>query len=209
MVSSTIVRLTLLAILVILLTGEQTSLGQVSKTNQDYLTTGLFFFPSLTVSSWTADEFDIQGENGTGGGIGIGYGFGQRFSFFINMIGGTLKKGGTEDQYSLAHLDLGARITIGARTSKLKYFVDAMVSGVASENAFPGPEIELDGRMYGAGAGVQYFVLKEIALQAHITTGFGNFNGYKLAGEKVGLETIDRSFRTTRFSVSAVWFALR
>ena len=174
-----------------------------------YQTTGVFIFPSLTVTAWTTDEFDISREYGGGGGIGFGYGITKRFSLFANAIGGTLQREGTEDAYSLAHLDLGARATLGSESSKWKYIFDVMVSGISMENAFPKPEVELEGRIYSLGAGVQYFVKGPIALQAHVTAGAGNFNDFRLDQEEIELNTIDRAFKTSRFSLSIVWFAMQ
>ncbi len=175
----------------------------------EHLTTGVFIYPSVSLTAWTTDEFNISQENGGGGGIGFGYGITNGFSVFVNATGGTLKQTGTGDTYSLAHLDLGARMTLGSLVSPWKYIFDVTVSGISMENAFPKPEIELEGRMYSLGVGVQNFVKGPIALQAYLTAGWGIFNDYRIDGEEVDLTTIDRSFRTSRFSLSIIWFAMQ
>ena len=174
-----------------------------------YSTTGVIIYPSLTVSAWGADEFNIDGERGTGGGIGFGYGISNRITLFANLIGGTMRQAETDDSYSLSHVDLGIRGTIGPATSRLKFIAELLVSGVASENAFPKPKVEVEGRMYSIGAGLQYFVYKSLALQVHLTGGKGTINQFKLENEDVELNSIDRNFTTTRLGFSVIWFAMK
>jgi hypothetical protein len=98
----------------------------------EYSTSGLQLLPLLVASRWSADELDINGESGSGGGIGVGYGFGNRFGVLVNFAGATINEPDIEETYPLSYVDLGVRATIGSIHSRLKFIVDALVSGVRS-----------------------------------------------------------------------------
>jgi hypothetical protein len=208
-VTSIRARLVAVSFLSILCFTAANSVAQDFSADTEYSTTGIIVFPSFSISSWEADEFNIDGESGTGGGIGFGFGISNRIALFANLIGGTIHQADTDDTYSLSHADLGIRGTIGPATSRWKFIAELLVSGVRSENAFPKPKVEVEGRMYSLGAGVQYFVYKSLALQIRLTGGRGTFNQFRLENEEVELNTIDRDFATTRVGFSLVWFAMK
>jgi len=174
-----------------------------------YSTKQLIIAPSITRSIFSADEFGIEAETGSGGGFAIGYGFSERFALLMRLSGAEMRTKAENDAYTLAHLDIVVRGTIGPLSSRWKGLLELMVSGITAENSFPRPDTELNGRMYSIGAGIQFFVIPEIALQAYGTTGIGSFNLYKLGDEEIGLDTINRRFATTRLSLTLVWYALR
>lgn len=173
-----------------------------------YSSKGIQIFPSITLSNWSADVLGIDGESGTGGGIGFGYGFSNRVALIVNLIGGTMKQTGTGDQYSLGHIDVGVRGAFGPLTSRWRFIAEILVSGIASENAFPKPKKEVEGRMYSLGAGAQYFVYRSVAIQFHVTAGSGTLNQYKIENEEVEPGTYDTDFETRRVGLSLIWYAM-
>jgi opacity protein-like surface antigen len=151
-----------------------------------------------------ADEAD----SGAGISLHAGYGFTPSVSVFARLSAASIQaEGFAEDQYALAHFDLGLRYSFGSTASQLRPFLSGAVSGRAASFDL-GSEGTLDVRGSGftGGGGLEYFVRPNLAIEGGLSFSFGEFDEGRLDGsEWVDLEDEALEMNTTRLDLGVSW----
>lgn len=158
----------------------------------------------------TAAQVEDSDENDTGGGLSLhlGYGFSQSFQLFAQASAASIESEGFEDdQFALAHFDVGGRFSFGNTSTPIRPYVQAAFSGRAASFDL-GADGTLDVRGSGltAGGGLEYFVTPSLAIEGGLSFTFGEFNEGRLDdGDWVDLEDAAFEMNTTRFDVGVSW----
>jgi opacity protein-like surface antigen len=151
-----------------------------------------------------ADETD----SGAGLSLHAGYGFTPNVGVFARLSAAAIQAEGFEDdQYALAHFDLGLRYSFGSTASPVRPYLSGAVSGRAASFDL-GSEGMLDVRGSGftAGGGLEYFVQPNLAIEGGLSFSFGEFNEGRLDGsEWVDLDDEALDMNTTRFDLGVSW----
>ncbi len=159
-------------------------------------------------SSSFFDQLDEADPNGLGGGVRVGYGFNQRFEAFAQYEMQSLKIKSEWDVNRMATIVAGVRANFGGTLQAARPFVEI---GYASANLKIDP-VSLNGRFYEfqlkgpavwLGAGVNYFISPQLALNGRVGGTFGKFSSFLASGQ--GFE--DRpDVRTFRASIGIIYF---
>lgn len=158
----------------------------------------------------TAAQVEDSDENDTGGGLSLhlGYGFSQSFQLFARASASAIESEGFEDdQFALAHFDVGGRFSFGSTAIALRPYVQAAFSGRAASFDL-GSEGQLDVRGSGlsAGGGLEYFVSPSLAIEGGLSFTFGEFNEGRLdEGEWLDLDDAAFEMNTTRVDLGISW----
>lgn len=158
----------------------------------------------------SAAQVEDADEPDSGGGVSLhlGYGVNESVSLFLRGSGAAIQaEGFAEDEYALAHFDLGARYSFGSTASRLRPFIQAAYSGRAASFDL-GPEGTLDVRGSGitGGGGLEYFVSPALAIEAGLSFTGGEFTEGRLDdSEWVDLDDASIDMTTTRFDLGISW----
>jgi hypothetical protein len=146
-------------------------------------------------------------EAGGGGGLVAGYGFNPRWSLYSELSAASIDQNGG-GKYSLAHVDLGARVHFRTGPNIVVPFAQFGFSGrsmVQHFPTFPGT-VTTESRSAGVGIGG--------GLNAHFTPAFafsgslawtvGDFEEYKENGQRVG--GVRWNATSARVHLGVVWF---
>lgn len=184
--------------LAIVLAGTVTAPALAQRSNTDGLHLGIFL-------SGAAAEVEDTDETDSGAGISLhlGYGFSEAISLFARANAAAIQSEGfADDQYTLAHFDLGARYSIGSSAAALRPFVQGAFSGRAASFELDGETLDVRGSGFTAGGGLEYFVNPTIAIEAGLAFTFGKFNEGRLdGGDWVELDDAEFSMNTTRLDL--------
>lgn len=158
----------------------------------------------------TAAEVEDGDEIDSGGGITLhlGYGFSQSFQLFARATASNIESEGFEDdQYALAHFDVGGRFSFGNTGSALRPFVQGAFSGrAASFDLGADGTLDVRGSGLSAGGGLEYFVTEALAIEAGLAWTFGEFTEGRVDdGDWEGLEDFSFEMNTTRFDLGVSW----
>jgi hypothetical protein len=150
------------------------------------------------------DDFDPF----TGGGLGLelAYGFSSGLALFLDVQFGGLESDDADDGAidSGAHVDLGARMNFGAGRRSLVPFLEAAFTGVALEGETPeGDDILYGGAGVTIGGGVQYFVRRNLSLNAGLRVTGGALSSVEVDGDDQDID--DQFISTSRLIVGATW----
>jgi hypothetical protein len=120
--------------------------------------------------------------SGVGMGAAAGYGLNNHLSLFARG----------DMAYHVSHVDVGARYSLGSPESRLRPYLEGALTrtGVRYPQGLSFNVVGLTG-----GAGVQYFVRRNLALDVGAVHSFGKINSNSLSG----------AFPTTRLSVGFNW----
>lgn len=183
-----------------------------AQTDPDFLparskTAGFHLGVFLNGSAAQVEDAD-EADSGGGLSLHLGYGVNDNFSLFARASGAAIQaEGFAEDQYTLAHVDLGGRYSFGTTAAALRPFLQAAFSGRAASFDL-GSEGMLDVRGSGftGGGGLEYFVNPNLAIEGGLLFSFGEFNEGRLDGsEWVDLEDASLDMNTTRFDLGISW----
>jgi opacity protein-like surface antigen len=153
---------------------------------------------------------DVDDEVESGGGLSLhaGYGFTQNLGLFARLSAAAIQSEGLEDdQYGLAHFDLGLRYSVGSTASALRPFVQGgLTSRAAAFDLGSEGLLETRGTGFTAGGGLEYFVSPALAIEGGLSFSFGEMDEGRLDGsEWVDLEEAAIDMRTTRFDLGVSW----
>jgi hypothetical protein len=185
------------------LAGTLSTPALAQQSNTAGLNLGLFL-------NGTAAQVEDSDENDTGGGVSLhlGYGFSQSFQLFARAAASAIESEGfADDQFALAHFDVGGRFSFGSTATAVRPYVQAAFSGRAASFDL-GSEGTLDVRGSGlsAGGGLEYFLSPSLAIEGGLSFTFGEFNEGRLDdGDWVDLEETAFEMNTTRFDVGISW----
>lgn len=146
-------------------------------------------------------------EAGGGAGLVLGYGFTPRWSLYSELSDASIGQdgGGT---YSLAHVDLGARVHFRSGVSSVVPFAQLGFSGrrmIQHFPAFPGTSTtESRSAGVGLGAGLNAHFSPAFAFSGSATWTLGDFNTYEINGQR----TAGLSWHATsaRLHLGLIWF---
>jgi opacity protein-like surface antigen len=146
-------------------------------------------------------SYEESNETDSGGGLTfrLGYGFGK-FALYAAGTGASMESG----DYTLAHVDLGARYLF--TDSRLRPYLQAALTGRASEIGFLGNSIEVRGAGPTLGAGLEYGLGRSAALDLGLNYTFGKYTEARLNNgpwEDLGSEGTQSS--TARVDLGVIW----
>ncbi|MFL5384712.1 MAG: hypothetical protein ACJ8GN_19485 [Longimicrobiaceae bacterium] len=125
---------------------------------------------------------------GAGLGLSLGYGVSDRVSLFTRAGVG----------YRIGYVDVGARYSFGGAEARLRPYLDGALTRTGT-SAFAGPFYEpAHSRGYGVtgGAGVEYFVIRHVALDVGLSHSRGQFTSGTFDGDR---------FSSTRLNLGVKW----
>lgn len=163
----------------------------------------------LSLSSAAAVVEDAD-EADSGGGLSLhaGYGFNDNVSVFTRLSAAAIQSEGFEDdQYALAHFDLGLRYSFAGPGSALRPFVQGAYSGRGMSMDL-GSEGQLDmrGNGFTGGVGLEYFVSPRLAIEGSFSYTAGELNEGRLDGsEWVDLEDASMDLGSGRLDLGISW----
>lgn len=162
-----------------------------------YETKGFFLNTSLLGASWTMDDLSFDDEYGGGFGLKLGYNFNNNFGLFTSLNAALMNP--DEDEYVLAHFDIGLQGTLGAATSRFRPFLNVAASGMTAQD----DETEINGAGISIGGGTLIFLSRRMALDISYTHGL-----IELSEAKVGSQTFDleEDATTMRLLFGLSWF---
>jgi opacity protein-like surface antigen len=167
------------------------------------------FSLGLFLSSAAADMEDTdEVEAGRGLSLQAGYGFNQNLSLFTKISAALISSEGfVDDQYALAHFDLGLRYSFGGTGSALRPFLQGAYSGRGASFDL-GSEGQLDTRGAGftGGVGLEYFVSPKLAIEGGFSYTVGELDEGRLDGsEWVDLEDASIELNSGRLDLGISW----
>jgi len=130
-----------------------------------YETKGFFLNASVLGASWTMDDLSFDDEYGGGAGLKLGYNFNNNFGLFTSLNAALMNP--DENEYVLAHFDIGLQGTFGATTSRFRPFLNVAASGMTAQD----DETEINGAGLSIGGGTLIFLSRSMALDISYTHG--------------------------------------
>jgi opacity protein-like surface antigen len=165
--------------------------GPAPRSNTAGFNLGVF----LNGSGIQMDGSDVV-EAGRGGSLHLGYGLNQTVSVFARANAASIATDGGGEDYTMAHFDLGARLSFGQPSSALRPFVQGAVNGRAVSADMNQGTLQARGAGLSAGLGLEYFVNPTVAVEAGLSYSFGKFSEGRL-GDSDWVEFGDESFEAT------------
>jgi len=170
-------------------------------------TEGLFLEAHLQGHGVTVEDDDT--DNGRGFGVKVGYGFTPLITAYLGIDGASMDVGdpGTRslaaNEYSLVYVDLGGRLNFRSGQNSVVPYLDASLSGIASTYSTSGGDVTFSGSGASVGAGLQYFVSRQFALNGGLDLTFGSYDEVE-AGSQT--ESVDLGFTGARIDVAVSWY---
>lgn len=139
-------------------------------------------------------QFDSDDVLGAGGGVTVGYGLTNRLSAFARANMG----------YQSTQVDLGARYRFGSPTGVLRPYVEAGITRVGASRDASGFEARESVWGTGAtvGAGVEYFVSRNLAVDAGVVHTRGRFSEGAILDGGSG---VSEKFISNRLQLGVTW----
>jgi opacity protein-like surface antigen len=142
-------------------------------------------------------------QSGGGAGVTIGYGFSP--SFMISaQLDLALVTVSEDDEYALAHFDLGARYSFAdPRRAWVPHLDLALTGRAGSQTVTDGRssvDVTLSGSALSFGGGVQYFVTPRLAIDGTLLWSHGRWDRATVGGESIDGSDSDR-FMSSRFNL--------
>ncbi len=160
--------------------------------------------------SSTAAVVEDSDEADTGGGLGLraGYGFSDNVSAFLGLAVAAIQSEGlVDDQYALAHVDLGLRYSFGGPGSAFRPYVQGAYSGRAvSMDLGSEGQLDMRGNGFTGGLGLEYFVSPALAIEGGFSYTAGELSEGRLDGsEWVDLEDAAVDLGSGRLELGLSW----
>jgi hypothetical protein len=158
-------------------------------------------------------SFDTDGDDDidafTGGGLGLdlAYGFSSGLALFLDVQAGNLESDDAPDDElggTAVLVDLGARMNFGGGRRSLVPYLEAAFTGIALEGDDAlDVDLLLSGGGVTIGGGVQYFVRRNLSLNAGLRITNGALTEVEIDGDSEDID--DQYFTTSRLIVGATW----
>jgi opacity protein-like surface antigen len=150
------------------------------------------------------DDFDEF----TGGGLGLelAYGFNSGLALFLDVSGNGLESDDADEDATdgAVHVDLGARYNFGGGRRSLVPFLEAAMTGFAiSGEDDVADDVVISGAGVTIGGGVQYFVRRNLSLNAGVRLTNGALTQVEVDGDSEDIE--DQHFTSSRVILGATW----
>jgi opacity protein-like surface antigen len=177
--------------------------GPAPRSNTEGFNLGLF----LNASSAEVEDAD-EADRGGGLSLHLGYGLNPNMQLFSRLsVAAIQSEGFQEDQFALAHFDLGLRYSFGTTDMPVRPFLQGAYSGRAASFDL-GSEGQLDVRGSGftGGGGLEYFVTPSLAVEGGLSFSFGEFDEGRLDGSDwVDLDDASIDMQVIRLDVGLSW----
>jgi len=174
---------------------------------QDIVSNAAGFSLNLNPSyaSWRSESvflgsLDDLEPTGLGVYAKVGYGITQQIEVFLGYGVEGFKRKEDWDTYRNSTFDIGARFNFGATLKAFRPFLEAALSRndltidpIVFDNGTELFNLNVKGFSFTAGAGLHYFVQRNLSITAMAKASFGSFDEVYLSGEEiVGFdETLD------------------
>lgn len=177
--------------------------GQVNAVDAPRSTTTGFNLGLFLSGAAIQAEESSEIESGAGGSLHLGYGINPNVSFFMRINGAVIQTPGSESEYALAHVDLGARYSFRGSAAALRPFVQGAVNGRGlSADAGSQGTVQARGPGFSAGVGLEYFFGPNVALETGLSWSVGKFNQGRLDdGDWVDFHDDSFSATSSRFDI--------
>jgi hypothetical protein len=153
------------------------------------------------------DSDDV--ESGGGIGLAIGYGFTPSLMIYLAADAASIDAFQDDPDYTLAHGDLGLRLSFANAARAFIPFVQAAATArvvTYDEIGFAGEDLEMSGMGGSVGAGVGFFAARTLSLEAGLHLTFGKFTDSKYGGIEESLDGGGFNATSTRFNLGASWY---
>ena len=159
------------------------------------------------------DPDPLKTSLGMGGGVEVGYAVTRRITTYagFEIAKQPVDVTGLGGDFSLTHLEAGARLHFPVRGSRAMPWVGAWVGrrslATNVEDLVTGQrtDLSLSGLAAGVSGGLQYPVSPKLSLQGGLSLGIGKFGNIKRAGQDLPIQNITNS-TTTRVQLGANWY---
>ena len=163
----------------------------------------------LNATSIKLDETefsDDERENGYGLNINAGYNFTNMFGVTLALTAASIDDQGTDD-YTLAHVDLGGRVSFPGRSALVPYLELALVgvSGKYDDESPTSGEVEFEGGGIGFGGGLNWFFGRKTALDLNFRYTVGEFDEVEINEREVDVGD-GLGFNTTRLNLGISFY---
>jgi opacity protein-like surface antigen len=139
-------------------------------------------------------QFDSDDVPGAGGGVTVGYGLTNRLSAFARASTG----------YQSTQVDLGARYRFGSPNGVLRPYVEGAMTRIGASRE--GSGFTEAGSAWGTGAtvgaGVEYFVSRNLAIDAGVVHTRGRFSEGTIPEGRFG---VSEKFISNRIQLGVTW----
>lgn len=178
---------------------------------QESTTRGLnlgFYLEAASLSVEGSEE-----ESGGGAGLRAGYGFNRILTLYLEADGVSVESTNSDrfqGQWSLAHVDLGARIHFASTLRWWVPYLDVAVGGRAASvkdvevNGQPGGDVNISGGSFSFGGGLSAYLKETLALDIGLKFSTGEFNEIQIGS--LSIKNLDIDAKSGRFRVGLVWW---
>ena len=164
---------------------------------------GFFIGLGAEGNGLTTTQNGSETESGSGAGVVLGYGFSPQWSLYGQLSGAEMNAsgGGT---YSLAHLDLGARVHFRTGPNTVVPFLQFGLAGRAMSEEVDGSTVTGNGGGFSFGGGINAHFTPSVALSAAATWTIGTFDHFQVDNFSVGGTSVNAT--TARLHLGLLWF---
>ena len=173
----------------------------------------------LSIDSWSSDSFflgDISDDDssGTGFGVELAYGVNESMEAYVSYSQTKYAEDQNWDIYRSRSIELGGRYHFGASLQKFRPFAQVFLSSSTMKlepifimeggtTIYDNAEMKLNGILFGAGAGVNYYIIPDFSLGLNVSGKLGSYSSVKVNGNKYDPgDSIDLSFFRIRLTAS-------
>lgn len=177
--------------------------GPAPASNTQGLNLGVF----LNASAAQVEDAD-EADRGGGLSLHLGYGLNPNIALFSRLGVAAIQSEGLEDdQFALAHFDLGLRYSFGTEAAPLRPFLQGAYSGrAASFDLGPDGMLDVRGSGFTGGGGLEYFFQPNLAFEGGLLFSFGEFDEGRLDGSDwVELDDASIDMQTIRLDLGLSW----
>ena len=148
-------------------------------------------------------------EQGMGLGLTLGYGFNERIALYTTVDAGYVEydpdnPAARGEDYESVTVDFGARMNFGGEYGRMRPYINAAFTGVATSDDAEIGTIITSGGGVTVGGGLQYFHRRRWALNAAVQLTSGAFTEVDVNDDREEF-TVGDAFIHTRVHLGAVW----
>lgn len=167
--------------------------------------TGFHFAGQLQGAGITTED-DDEVESGPGLALALGWGVNRTLTLYVEAAGANVAMAGFDDTYTLAHVDLGARMHFGQSTSSARPYLAVAYSGRAAVMDVLGHDLTMSGTGLTFGGGVLLFASRRAAVDLGVRWTVSTFTEVEYRGDR---ESLDLEATSARLNVGVAWWAGR
>jgi hypothetical protein len=151
-------------------------------------------------------------DDGAGGGIHVGYGFNRIVTLMLQIDGAgfMLDEGTIQGEWTMAHIDLGARFNFASTLRRWVPYLQASVTGRGVTvkdpivNGREESDVTFGGGGFSGGGGLLVYLKETLALEAQLMITGGEFTEIKVNNVTVSGLEIDAA--SSRFNLGLSWW---